>query len=167
MAAFLAGLAFTVLALIQTNQAYHRADTARFEAEISASQANTLLGLLKDLIARSDPDLGKGPEYRLSDALDDFAGDLPDLTEQPKVELELRLILGRAYQQLAMNEKTAVHLLRAISLQKQLYKNDELRIAKTLASLASISINTGRFPRNADQAIQYSQEAIDICRRPK
>ena len=44
-------------------------------------------------------------------------------------------------------------------------RNYHGHIARTLANLASISITTGRFPRNVDQAIQYSQEAIDICRR--
>lgn len=154
--AFLAGLAFTVVALVQTRAALNEAIVAKNESE-------TTLVLLERLIARADPNTGRSPDYLMTDALDDFAADLPDLKDQPNVEIRVREMLGRAYGQSGLNEQSWKHSKRALELLKTL--GDQKKLAKLLCEMADTSLSAHRFPRNAERGLVYAKEAVEIYTR--
>ena len=146
-----------LVVLVASAMAYFQTKAALDTAVAAQSDAETTVTLLENLIARSDPRRGKNADYRLSEALDDFARELPDLSDNPKVEIDVRLILGRAYRRLALNERAAQHWRRACKLQRQLYGNQDLRVADTLSHLAFTVL------RDLPQMNRCSHEALAIC----
>ena len=73
----------------------------------------------------------------MTDALDEFAEDLPDLSEQPNVEIRLREMLGRAYGQLGLDEKSWEHSKQAVDLLKK--AGIERKTAELLIEIADTS----------------------------
>ena len=160
-ASFLLGFAFTIVSLLNSVEARHAAELAKKSAIEEQAQSETLVGLLDTLISMSDPDTGRNADYRVNELLDDFTHKLPDLSDQPQVEILLRQMLGRAYGNLGLNEQSWEQMRRAVELQKR--EGLELEAAKSLCQMASVSLDAGRFPRNVTRANANAREAIRIC----
>ena len=163
LAAFLLGFAFTIVSLFNSLEARHEAELAKNSAVEKQEQSETLVSLLDTLISMSDPETGRNSDYRVNELLDDFTLKLPDLSDQPQVEILLRQMLGRAYGNLGLNEKSWEQMSRGVELQKR--EGVDLGAAKSLCEMARVSLGAGRFPRNVTRAKENAREAISICKK--
>jgi len=97
-----------------------RAEAREKQAIAQAARASKVTTLLQGMLASGDPHAAKGVNYPVRLLLDDFERQLADqLAEQPDVEADLRLTLGRSYLGLGLPAKAEPHLARGLLLQRQ------------------------------------------------
>ena len=158
-AALILAALFAFSALVKQRDALARQQEA-------LSRSDTMLTLLEDLMSKSDPDLGHGPDYTVRQMLDDFSRDLeklPELKREPLVEADLRLLLGKAYIRLGLWGRSRNHFQIALDKQKRELGVQSAPVAATLARLATNSLTFDRFPDGPNNSIDYSNQGIAVC----
>ena len=117
----IASVVSTVLA-IRTHQANSRSEQARETAQ----SLNDFV--FEELIGLADPENNSQRSLTLLDALDQIDDQISqNFTDRPKLEIEARLALGRAFVFRFDSERSAKHLKRAYELSRGQYGDADLR----------------------------------------
>ena len=130
-------------------------------ARTEAAKAAAVSDFLQQMLRSADPDAHKGPEYTVRQLLDDVSSGLTNqFINQPEVESEVRVTLGRAYHSLELFDKSQAHLDRALTLRRRIFGANE-QVADTLEDCAFTSAAQGQFAKGEAQA----REALKIYRK--
>lgn len=149
--------------LAEANQARDDEAMAKRLAEKAAIRSESINSFLQEMLASADPMLARGPELSVRELLDQSADRIESgsLSDQPEIEAETRLTLGRAYQRLEKYDKARHHLERALEINQKLYSEDSTYKAESLAELAELERVTGMIK----EAERDSLEAVEMFRR--
>jgi len=158
-AAFVLLLVAAVAALavsnIQTRRNERRALT-------ETAKATAVSELLQELLASSNPDQTKGSQYTVRELLDDFSVGLGDrLAGEREVEGAIRSVVGKSYWRLGVYGPAEQHLKKALDLRRQLYGENDARVADTLVDYAWNLAEQSRL----EEAEKHVCDALSIYRR--
>jgi eukaryotic-like serine/threonine-protein kinase len=149
MAAGLAVLAFGALAGFHTGQLREQRDRAQVEAEKAERISEYLIGLFE----AGDPYAAESQHPDVRGLLERGEARAEELRTQPAVQATLLNVLGRVYTQLSEFDRAEPLLDRALDLRRGL--GAPLDIAESLASLASLYVDTGDYDA-AETALRES-----------
>ena len=141
--------------------------TAAMSSLYSLLQSNRALrsyeatmSLWDDFISRIDPTGRSSAEYSALEMFDDFAEGIPDLSDQPDVEMRLRSFLGMAYEKLGNAEKSYEQLVRAAEIQQG--EGNTAEAAALLFAAGRVGADTPTAD-NIDRTIECLNQAADLC----
>lgn len=130
-------------------------------AKQEAAKAKQTLSFVKQMLAAANP-LESGKELTVEQLLDEAGKRIPkELHEQPKVENEIRSILGEAYQSLGYYDKARIHFVENLSLLQKQYGNLHSLVANGTRELAVLEHYKGDYSR----ADSLYRRAIDLYRQ--
>ncbi len=149
--------------LTEANEAREHEQQERDRAERAADRAESVNAFLQEMLASVDPMLARGPELSVRELLDQSAERIESgsLKDEPDIEAETRLTIGRAYLRLEKFEKAKHHIERALEINRTLYPDDSVHTAESIAELAEIERANGDM-RSAEE---HSLEAVEMFRR--
>jgi serine/threonine protein kinase len=128
----------------------------------AAEAAKTFMG---QILTAVTPGAARGREVSRTYMLDQAEAQLKSgaMAEQPGVEIEVRMLMGRNYGELGMHEKAAVHLRRAAELCEASWGEEHLVTAQVAESLGrSLGLKGGR---EVEEAVKQLQRSLSIRRR--
>ncbi len=164
--------------LLVVTQLWIVANGEAAKAAAEARRANSVVGLLQQMLASANPENGAPATLTVRELLDSFTEDIAgQLQEEPEVEATVRSTIGRAYWRLNRLTEARVHLGRAVELRRRQSLEDPSLLAKSLVDLAwvmweqrdlaaaqevlqeaqTIYSNSGRAPQDALEAIRVLQ----------
>jgi serine/threonine protein kinase/tetratricopeptide (TPR) repeat protein len=148
LSTMLAGLGITVWSLENEKRA-HR------EALTEATRSGQVARFLNDMLTSGDPLLanGRGPaEAMLRDMLDKAAKRVgTELTNQPAVQAELRLTIGRVYGNLGLIERAETMIQDALMLYRELPDSEE-KVSNARSDLSTIYSWEGKIAQSQEEA---------------
>lgn len=155
------------LARVESDKAIQQAKFAQAEREKAVAQAgraDATHSMLRDLLVTADPTQGYGPDYTVRELLDDFAESLPKRFDDtmPKVEAEIRHIIGNAYDRLAMRYDAEKFLRSAAEIRQSAKDVDYIRLAQTHSDFANNALqrcDPWQAQESADLAISAYKKA--------
>lgn len=134
----------------------------RVRAERAATQAETVVALLTEMLGAANPDNLHDRDYTVRELLDDFAaGVWPQLENEPQVNATLRLTIGNAYLGLGEFETAEIHVQRALDLRQGVFGDEHPAVAEAIYRLARVAFFRGDYALSAARA----QTALDMQRR--
>jgi serine/threonine-protein kinase len=155
------GAAAVVVALITclAIAALQQSHRARIETMKGTQVAN----FLKDMLKTVGPSVARGRDTTLlREILTNTVSRLDtEFSNQPEVESDLRLLLGRTYQDLGDYWAAAKMSLRALELRRQVFGPRHEAVGEALNRLASALSLEGSWA----EAEQYQREALSIYQR--
>jgi len=161
MTTLLTGLSITTWSLSNEKAARGEANQQRKKAELGEQKALTeatrsrqVARFLNDMLPSGDPLLadGRGAEAMLHDMLDRAAKRVgTELTNQPAVQAELRMTIGRVYANLGLYEGAETMIQDALTFYRGLPDGEEM-VAKARSLLASIYARQGRRAQVQEEA---------------
>jgi serine/threonine-protein kinase len=117
------------------NRLAHERDNARQEA----AKAEQVAGFLTELFEVSDPGESRGNEVTARELLDRGAERIDDeLVDQPEVRAALMGVIGRTYESLGLYDEALPLHERALTVNREIYGDDHVEVAKSMHDLASI-----------------------------
>lgn len=134
VAAFAALLIVSVIAISFQSRARAQAlEVAQQERDVTARLADFMVGVFD----ANDPARTRGGTITARELLDDAAARLEsDLTDQPEVQADMAVAMGRAYGGLGFAEQSSQLFGRALELRRSLVPPDEAAIAEAQSELA-------------------------------
>jgi serine/threonine protein kinase/tetratricopeptide (TPR) repeat protein len=148
LATLVAGLGITTWSLANEKRA-HR------EALTEATRSGQVARFLNDMLTSGDPMLANGrgtAEAMLRDMLDKAAKRVgTELTNQPAVQAELRMTMGRVYGSIGLNERAETMTQDALMLYRELPDSEE-RVANARAVLSMIYSRQGKIAQSQEEA---------------
>ena len=179
LATLAAGLSITTWSLAKEKQAHHEADLARGEANKERKKAETgeqnalteatrskeVTRFLKMMLQGADPLVALGGDTTiLREILDRAVKRLEDeLKEQPAVQADLRMTIGRIYGSLGRYEQGESLIRQALAFYRSSPAGVELEISEALDILSLMHQRQGRW----QEAEQAGREAVEIETRLK
>jgi serine/threonine protein kinase/tetratricopeptide (TPR) repeat protein len=161
MATLLVGLSITTWSLAREKAARSEANQQRKKAELGEQKALTeatrsgeVARFLNDMLPSGDPLLadGRGAETMLHGMLDRAAMRVgTELTNQPAVQADLRMTIGRVYANLGLYERAETMIQGALTFYRGLPDNEEM-VARARNLLASIYTRQGRRAQAQEEA---------------
>lgn len=97
----------------------HRLSTERDTAQQHAETAEAVTAFMTDLIEMGDPAETRGSTISPEDLLDHGLARVYDIQDQPRVEAQIRLTLGRVYRRLGNYAQARPLIERALALQRE------------------------------------------------
>ncbi|WP_395375950.1 tetratricopeptide repeat protein [Marinicella sp. W31] len=149
------GLTFSLLSLQKTK-------AAELLAATDAKTANQVSQFLIDMITNADPRSSGGEEISVKDILEESAKRIEQLSDQPKLQIKLFAVIGRAYQGIGENDKSQNFLEQAVRMAEQNSHNDQSLLIDSLFGLSSIYVSQGQVKgalEVAERAFQLAQDA--------
>ena len=156
MVTLVAGLSITIWSLAKEKKARHDADLARIEANdqrkkaqageqnalTEAARSKAVTEFLKRMLGGVDPSVSAGYDtFLLRQILDHTVeGMEQQLTNQPAVEADLKVIIGGVYGSLRMWKQQESLLLSAAALYRKSPAGAEQKIADTLAAATNANL---------------------------
>src|SRR6266436_2306159 len=148
LATLVAGLGITTWALSNEKRA-HR------EALTEATRSGQVARFLNDMLTSGDPMLAngqRGAEAMLRDMLDKAAKRVgTELTNQPAVQAELRMTIGRVYGNLGFMERAETMIQDALTLYRELPGSEE-RVANVQHDLSVMYARQGKTAQSKEEA---------------
>ncbi len=156
LAALLIGLGVSLWQSIEKTRAYRR-------AVASEQKSREVARFLKKMLNGVGPSVALGRDTKLLlEIVDGTAESVgQDLKDQPEVEAELRNTLGEVYRALGENEKAEAMQRRALELGRQVFGEDDARVAESKNNLALVLRDEGRF----DEAEKLFRESLSQFRK--
>lgn len=112
------GLA-TLLLFQEAQRAHEAAQTARAQAEVARSEAEAITSFLEGVFAQTEPE-DPGQDLNIEQVFNAASTRATDsLTDQPRIEGQVRLALGQGYLDLGQFELAEIELLRARTLLRE------------------------------------------------
>ena len=131
--ALLAGLMGTGWGMLRATAERNRAVEAMRVAETRRAEAETVTGLLTEMLGSANPNQVKGADYTVRKLLDDFAEGLDGrFPGQPEVEATIRAAIGNAYRGLGLRPEGEVQLKAALELRRRTLAPDHPDVARSL-----------------------------------
>ena len=124
------------------------AETAAAKAALEAEVAVTLAVnrfINEELFGSVDPDVAQGRQVTVKEVLDTAAAKIDAVSDQPRVESDLRQTIGTIYRKLGERDAAKLHLQRALDLRERLHGADSLPYAESLT--VAWTLGTARRPR--------------------
>ena len=182
VAALLIGLGASTWMFFKEKQARERAVAAEQEqgrlrqlaevqerkATAEASRSTQVAQFLKDMLKGVRPSVALGRDTTvLREILDKTAERIgKDLKDQPEVGADLRHTLGEIYGEIGDDAKAEILYQEALAMRRKLFGNEDLLVAKTLASLARLRISRiGRGDEVGTEEESLLREGLAIRRK--
>ena len=162
-AALIIGLGVSTWLFFKEQQARQQAEAERKEAEKEAAKSQQVAQFLKDMLAGVGPSKALGRDTTmLKEILDKTAERVgKDLTNQPEVEIELRLTLAQTYDELGLYNREEEMARESLQLARSRLGEESLTVAQALGQLGTSQWRL----RNFDQAEKFMREALAIQRK--
>jgi tetratricopeptide (TPR) repeat protein len=152
---------------------FFKEKVARQQAQTAANRSQQVADLLKRMLERVGPSKALGRDTTmLREILDETAMSMSrDLTDQPEVEVELRLVLATTYHDLGLYKEMEEVARRSLQLARARFGEENLNVAKSLKDVgdALMHLNSDRLDqRQIDglrEAEEYSRDSLAICRK--
>jgi len=140
-----------------------RINRERRQAQEEAAKSRQVARLLEDILNAVGPSVAQGSDTKLLREILGKTADLvvKDLTNQPRVEIELRGTMGQVYNAISEYAEAEEMLKAAITLCRKLPASNQTQLATLLNDLAMVLWRQGKFG-GAREAIT---EALDLGRR--
>ena len=120
-------------------------------ASTQAAKATEVSRFLGSLFEVADPGRTNASEITARELLDRGADRIEtELADQPEVQTEMMLLLGRIYRQLGVLDRADSLLGRSLSLRRSRSGRDDEQVANTMAELARVWQDAGR-PKDAER----------------
>ncbi len=154
--------AAAVLILIAALTAFYtsRLTRERDRARIEAAKASQVSDFLVGLFEISDPSRARGETITARELLDQGAGAIDQLGDQPEVQVTMMSAVGRVYASLGLYPEASPLLERALAIRWELYGAEDLEVARSLQELAGLR----SLERNLTAADTLYRRALDIRR---
>ena len=160
-AALIIGLGVAIWSFFKEQQARREAEAEREIAKTEAAKATAISVFLEQALRSANPDQLKGSDYTVRQLLDDFSSGLENqFQNQPEVEAEVRVTLGRAYYRLGFPDKSQPQIERALMLRRRIFGEHE-PVAATLVDYAWTFFEQADYGNGESQA----REALAIYRK--
>ena len=137
IAALVIGLGVSTWLFFKEQQARKQAEVEKQTAETEAAKSQQVAQFLEDMLKGVGPSVALGRDTTmLREILDKTAERLgKELTNQPEVEADLRMVIGRVYEDLDEGDAAEPMLRRALAIRLKLAKSDDPEVADTLLQL--------------------------------
>ncbi len=162
-AAVLAGITGTTYGLIWALRERKAAQASAALATTQAVRSEQVAQFLKDMLKGVAPSKALGRDTAmLREIVDTTAARIDkDLSDQPEVQIELRLILGTVYFDLQLYKEMEKNARRTLELAHEHLGEENLAVADALGQLGQALM----FLRSIDEAPTVARQAIDMQRR--
>jgi len=148
MATLVAGLSITTGSLAREKR-------ARREALTEATRSKQVAGFLNEMLTSGDPFLAneqRGAKEMLRDMIDKAAKRVgTELANQPAVQAELRVTIGRVYGSLGLVERGESMIQDALTLYRDLPDSEE-NVAKARSALSTMYSWQGKITQSQEEA---------------
>ncbi|MEM8932964.1 MAG: tetratricopeptide repeat protein, partial [Acidobacteriota bacterium] len=162
---------FGVIATRQRIQVERERDRAEYERTIAEAEraeadrrrrvAESSAKLFERVFQGIDPRKEGEPDLLARDLLKRSADLLSEVREaQPEAAARFMDTIGRSYTYLGLSEEAEDYLEEALSVRRELLGSDHEHVADSLANLAALRFNQGRF----EEARDLLEEAVEIFR---
>ena len=152
VAATILGLLLTFLVTLLDRERQITAERDRFERTA---------GFLTQLFAQPDPKGANNPDLRAREVLDRGAQEIHSLADQPQVQADMRIVIGRSYFGLGLYEAATREIEEALHVRRATLPEGHVQIGEALALLGQVESDRGRL----ELAEVHLREALDIFRR--
>jgi serine/threonine-protein kinase len=157
IASFVVALLIVVLIGYYTARLTRERDRARLDAE----KATEVSLFLEGLFQVADSSLSRGEEVSAREILDQGADRIRELSDKPRIQVEMQTLLGNIYCRLGMYDRAGSMLEQAMVAHNDLSGDEQLSLAVSLSSLAGVYTNQGRYA----EAETLYRRALDIHER--
>jgi len=128
-----------------------------------ASRATEVLALMRQMFNAEQAFPTRGRDLTVRQMLDEFSESITNrLAGEPEIEAEVRDILAIAYWGLSLPESALPHRQRALELQRKIYGDHHLKVARSLHQYAGIVKLMG-LTNGLAQAERLMSEALEIA----
>jgi eukaryotic-like serine/threonine-protein kinase len=160
--ALLLGMIATGVALVMAKQSEAAAKLAEAKATDEATKALALSQFLEDLLGSAQPGAASGRTTRVVDLLDRASAEMSEkFRDQPEVEINARMTLGKTYHALAIYPSAERNYRRAYELAQKVLGKDAETTLDAAANLAFDMIRTGQ----GGAAKTLAEETLSAARR--
>jgi serine/threonine-protein kinase len=137
----------------QAKLAAEQRDTGRIETV----KAERIKSFLQDMLSYRN----KGPDVKVVEVLDEAGRQIEtELNDEPEVKAELHQTIGHTYVSLRLFDRAEHHLQAALKLRREIYGEQHLKVAETLASLGGVFLVKGDYAT----ASSYYEKALAMQR---
>jgi serine/threonine protein kinase/tetratricopeptide (TPR) repeat protein len=163
IAALIIGAGVAFWEYLKEKAAHQRALVAEKAAKEEATKSAEVARILKDMLNGAGPAVARGRDTKvLREILDQTAARIGnELTNQPEVEAQLRIILAKTYSDLGEWTNGLAMAREALRLRRALYGEDHLAVAECLTVCGAVLLYLADFP-NAET---NHREALRIKRK--
>jgi serine/threonine protein kinase/tetratricopeptide (TPR) repeat protein len=168
--ALIIGLGVSTWMFFKEQQARQQAEVEKKTAETEAAKSRQVAQFLEDMLEGVGPSVALGRDTTmLREILDKTAESLgKELTNQPEVEADLRIVIGGVYEVLAESDAAESMLRRALAIRRKLAKGDDPQVADALESLTYALRRKSTWTFNMDnqtEAEEMARQALAMRRR--
>lgn len=133
LSALIVGLGTSTWLYLRERRAVEVAIANESRAKTESLRATAVSELLQEMLGSADPGQAKGAAYTVRELLDDFSAGVKDqLIDQPAVEADIHLTIGRAYRSLSLPDLAEPHFVEALSIQSDLHGPKHEKVAAVL-----------------------------------
>ena len=156
------GLGISLWQGVEKTRAYRRAVAAEKAAGTEAAKSRQVAQFLKDMLGAAGPSVARGRDAQmLREILDKTAERVSkDLTDQPEVEADLRIIIGNAYADLGAHDQAGAMFSEALAIRRRVLGQKHRQVA---AALNDLGINL-RLRGEMGGAESQAREALVMSR---
>jgi serine/threonine protein kinase len=134
------------------------------ELQVATTEAKKVSEFLIGLFAENSPNQAQGSSMTVREALDNGTRQITNsLRDQPRVQSEIMLTMGRVYRQLGLFESAFPLLENALRIRRQVFGEEHLEVAKYLDSLANLYMDLGEGGQAEPlflRALKINQQAL-------
>jgi eukaryotic-like serine/threonine-protein kinase len=158
VAALVIGLGIATWQFLEKSKAFNRAVAAENQARTQASKSQNVSLFLQKMLDGVAPSVALGRDTQmLKEILDSTAKRVGmDLKDQPEVEADLRMILGKTYAELGFVTNALVMTQEALRLRQLQLGPTNIGVADALANLGVLLYSTG----NTAGAEEFDRKAL-------
>jgi len=124
--------------LIAASVGFANAARERDAAQVALAKQKRAAAMLKEMLSGVDPDIARGRDtFILRRMLDDWGAKLgTELTDQPEVELDLRIVVGETYRKLDQSARARAMFEAARTLARRVWGEKSAQFAEATQGLA-------------------------------
>lgn len=149
-------VAMLSVSLVVSLLALDRESRAREQADVEAQRSGLKSSILERVIESAAPAAGSGREITVRELLAGFSTQLDDV-EDPKVEVELRTLLGRTYLALDRGTDAAAELEKGLAAAESVRQDEPERYFVLLSSYGTALRGLGR----TKKALPLLEESVE------
>ena len=128
-------------------------------AQREAANAQEVKGFVLNLLELSDPNRSGG-DLTTRELLQEGAGRIEELEDQPAVQAEMRAVIGGVYKQLGLYDEARPLLTEALAQTREIHGERHAQVVLRLSDLADLQYLDG----NYDEAVALNRKALEISR---